>query len=121
MRKVLIADDMKETRTLIKIFLEKEGFKVIEAQNGQEAIDKAIAEKPDIIVLDIVMPVLDGVTTAENLFKNDVTKDIPVIISTTRGQMKDLFSVMGNTKIKDFIEKPFKPEQLIIKIKEILQ
>jgi CheY-like chemotaxis protein len=121
MKKILIADDAVETRTLMKMYLQKEGYLVIDVANGRDALDKAKSERPDLIVLDVIMPVLDGVSTAIELSGSPLTKDIPIIISTTRGQLKDLFELSQTTKIKEFIEKPFKPAELVEKVKEILK
>ena len=120
-KKILIADDAHETRNLVRMFLQKEGFDVIEAKNGQEAVDKSLSEMPDLVILDIIMPMLDGISAAVELFKKDKTKNIPVIINTTRGQLKDLLDLKETTQVRDFLEKPFRPAELVEKVRKILK
>ena len=67
--KVLIADDEPQIREILRVYFQKEGFQVIEAENGQDALDKVDAEHPDIILLDIMMPVMDGLQVCEKVRK----------------------------------------------------
>jgi CheY-like chemotaxis protein len=120
-KKILIADDSKETRTLLHMFLEKEGYTIIESTNGSDALAKIHSEQPDLVILDLIMPVIDGVTVAIELDKNQKTENIPVIISTSRGQLKDLLDLKDIKNIKGFIEKPFKPEAILEKVRSILK
>jgi len=119
-KKILIADDQVESRTLIRLYLTKAGYDVIEAANGQDALARIAKEKPDLVILDVIMPILDGASVAIELSKAPETQNIPIIISTTRGTLKDLFSVSQAAKISDFIEKPFKPEELVSKVTKII-
>lgn len=76
---VLVTEDVTDARDLFKVFLEFEGFDVVTAANGQEAIDRAQELQPDAIVMDLSMPVMDGFTAAEQLKSDSRTRDIPVV------------------------------------------
>lgn len=88
---ILIADDEEATRDLYKMRFKKEPYKLIFAVNGREALDKAISQKPDAILLDIMMPNKSGITVLEELKKNKKTKEIPVMMLT----------VLPNKEIKE--------------------
>ncbi|MBI4052372.1 MAG: response regulator [Elusimicrobia bacterium] len=108
--KILVVDDEKDVVTLVKFLLEKDGHIVLEASNGEEALKVATSYSPDLIILDIMMPVMDGYTLNSKLQENPSLSSIPVIVLTARGQMKDLFLIAPN--VTAFIEKPFDPKQL---------
>ncbi|MBI5574682.1 MAG: response regulator [Elusimicrobia bacterium] len=121
MKKILIVDDCPETRALIHFALTRENYEVIEASNGENALIKAIQEIPDLIVLDIVMPRVDGFSTAVKLKENTKTENIPIIIASSKGGLRHLFELNKTLQVVDFIEKPFRPETLLEKIKNILE
>jgi len=121
MKKILIVDDCPETRALIHFTLTRENYDVIEASNGGEALIKAIQETPDLILLDIVMPQLDGFSTAVKLKENINTEKIPIIIASSKSGLRPLFELNKGLQVKDFIEKPFLPETLLEKVKDILK
>ena len=123
MSKVMVVDDEKDVVYLIKVLMEREKFEVIEAFNGLEAYNMLTAtdEKkvfPDAIILDIMMPEMDGYTFQSKLQEIDKLQDIPIVILTAKGQMKDLFELSSN--IFAFVEKPFEPKNLIKIVKEAL-
>jgi DNA-binding response OmpR family regulator len=103
---------------LVKFLLERDGHEVIEAFNGREALEKAYAELPDLIILDIMMPEMDGYTVNARLTETESTKRIPVIILTAKGQMRDVFEMASNVAF--YMEKPFDPKHLREKIQEVL-
>ncbi|MBF0518486.1 MAG: fused response regulator/phosphatase [Nitrospirae bacterium] len=116
--KVLIADDDKSIRLLCKAYLEKDGNEVILAENGQEGLRLAREHKPDLIILDIVMPVMDGYTALSELRKDVDTKEIPVIILTSvidceANEIKKAHEFGAD----DFISKPFQPAELQARVK----
>jgi len=123
MAKVMVIDDEKDVLYLLKVLMEKEGFDVIQASNGLEAYHKLTSDidpaRPDIIILDIMMPEMDGYTFHAKLQEIEDLRNIPVIILTAKGQMKDLFEL--STNICAFIEKPFEPKALIKKVKDCLE
>lgn len=118
-RKILIADDDKSTRELISIVLEDEGYEVTTAVNGIETIDKAIKEKPDLIVLDIMMPQMDGYEALNKIKDNDEIAEIPILIITAR-TIKIYEKISKGLGAVDHITKPFSPDELLDKIKSIL-
>jgi two-component system response regulator VicR len=120
MAKILIAEDEKDIVFIIETALKKAGFETIIAYDGEETLKKAINEKPDLILLDIMMPKMDGFTVNTKLKENNETKDIPVIVCTARGGLKDLFSIEKKWKVDGYLEKPFVVKVLIDKIREVL-
>ena len=95
------------------------GITVLEAFNGhREALERAFAEHPDLIILDIMMPEMDGYTVNARLTENESTRKIPVIILTAKGQMRDVFEMASNVAF--YMEKPFDPKHLREKIQDVL-
>ena len=119
-KKILIADDEEETRSLIKFVLKKENFQVLEADNGQEALKKINEESPDLIILDIIMPGLDGRAILLQLKGNEKTKNIPVIVSSGQEKMREFFRANSDIEPEDYLEKPFKIKMLVDKVTRIL-
>ena len=115
--KILVVDDEKRIREVIKEYCKIENYEVIEAENGLEAIEKLKQENIDIIVLDIMMPKLDGYSTLKEI-KN--IKNIPVILLSARKEEFD--KLMGfECGTDDYLTKPFSPRELIARIKAILR
>jgi len=117
-KKILLVDDEPQFVDMVKMRLEAYDYNVITAYNGKEALVKAGIEKPDLILLDILMPVMDGYTAIKELRKKEETKDIPVIVLTAKAGMKDLFTSEG---ITEYINKPFEDEGLLLKIKKAIK
>lgn len=118
-KKVLLIEDNEDNRTLVKFALESNtDWKIIVATNGVEGITKAELERPDVILLDLVMPNLDGVTVAEVLKCNRLTCSIPIIVMTAMIQPK-LFFQLETTLAKGIITKPFDPVNLDSQIAKI--
>ena len=116
-KKILVVDDEQDIREIIRIPLTQDGFQVIEASNGKDAIELAKKEKPDLITMDIMMPRIDGFAAAKIIKEDPQTKDIPIIILSVLSQDKKKF-IRG---ITDYISKPFRPDELVAKIKEALE
>jgi len=115
--KVLIVDDVVSNVLLLKILLQKEGFQICTANNGMVCIEQAKSEKPDLILLDVMMPELNGFDTAVILKKDEETKDIPIIFLTalnTPGDLVKGFQVGAN----DFLTKPFNKEELVMRVNQ---
>lgn len=113
--KILIVDDVVSNVLLLKILLTKEKFGICTANNGRECIEKAKSEHPDLILLDVMMPELNGFDTAVILKEDPETADIPIIFLTALNTPADLvqgFKVGGN----DFLTKPFNKEELIMRV-----
>ena len=120
-KRILVVDDEPELVKALKIRLENEGFEVITAQDGEEGIKKAQEQNPDLIVLDIMMPKMDGFTTLKALKKAYMDRNITlpaVIILTAKDRMQGLFSMEG---VKDYIIKPFHFGELLERIKKLLE
>lgn len=123
MSKVLVVDDEKDVVYLIKVLMEREKLEVLEAYNGLEAYNKLTSRDPnkvlpDVIILDIMMPEMDGYTLQSKLQEIDELSHIPIVILTAKGQMKDLFELASN--IFAFVEKPFEPKNLVKTVKDAL-
>jgi two-component system alkaline phosphatase synthesis response regulator PhoP len=117
--KILVIDDEVYILHILDFSLGAEGFEVISANNGELGVEKAKQEKPDLIVLDIMMPVLDGYETCRRLKRETDTKDIPVILLTAKG--RDVDKRLGfEVGAIDYIVKPFSPSRLIERIEEII-
>lgn len=117
--KILVCDDEVYILHILDFSLGAEGFQVISASNGEDAIEKAKIEKPSLIVLDIMMPVLDGYETCRRLKQEAETKDIPVILLTAKG--RDVDKRLGyEVGAVDYVVKPFSPSRLIERIEEII-
>ncbi len=117
--KILVVDDEVYILHILEFSLGAEGFEVITANNGEIAVEKAIQEKPDLIVLDIMMPVLDGYETCRRLKREPETKHIPVILLTAKGRDSDKRLGFEVGAI-DYVVKPFSPNRLIGRVEEII-
>ena len=112
----LVIDDEPTAVTFAQNTLESAGFSVAVASNGEEGLAKASMAKPDIILLDILMPGMDGFTFFKELKKSEETKDIPVVILTARKNMEDSFMALG---AENFITKPTSAKVLLERIKPL--
>lgn len=119
MAQVLIVDDSPTETHVLKSILEKNGYATISAVNGEEGIEQARLEKPDIILMDVVMPGLNGYQATRRLSRDPATASIPVIIVTTKNQETD--KVWGLRQgAKGYIVKPVSELELLTKIKTVL-
>jgi len=105
MKKVLIVDDEPDAVEFLKRGLERNSFEAISAANGEEGFKKALAEKPDLIILDLVMPNKDGFTILEELKANHATRQMPVIVLSARPESTSIFKGQDYGAI-DYIIKP---------------
>ncbi len=145
-KKVLVVDDDKNTVKFLSVALEENGYEAIAAHDGKEGIEKAGSEKPDLIVLDVMMPKKTGFVTFKQLRKNDKLKEIPVIMLTgvasclneldskkddtfespydsLREKLRKAIQQMreeGLVKPDMYIDKPIDPDDLIAKVKELI-
>ena len=116
MPKLLVVDDEEKIREVIKTYAEFEGYEVVEAADGMEAIEKCKQEKFDVIVMDIMMPKLDGFSSYKEIKK---IKDIPVLMLSARGEEYDkLFGF--EIGIDDYVTKPFSPKELMARLNVIV-
>jgi two-component system, OmpR family, alkaline phosphatase synthesis response regulator PhoP len=111
MTKVLVIDDEAPIRLLCRVNLEAEKMDVIEAADGPSGVEKARDERPDVILLDVMMPGLDGWRVAEQLLEDDRTTSIPIIFLTARAEFRDRARGLDIGGV-DYITKPFNPLEL---------
>ncbi len=109
--RILAVDDEQSIRKLVTVTLQNRGFEVDDAADGQEALDKAMTNKPDLIVLDVMMPRMDGFEVRKRLRENEETKEIPIIFLTAVGQFESQLAGMESGK-EDYLTKPFTPSEL---------
>ena len=117
--RILVVDDEIYIVHILDFSLGMEGYEVVTALDGEQALEKARAEKPDLIVLDIMMPKLDGYETCKRLKADATTKDIPVILLSAKGRNVDQ-KVGFEVGADDYITKPFSPRKLVERINAIL-
>ena len=108
---VLVIDDEAPIRLLCRVNLEAEGASVLEADNGRDGIEVAKRERPDAILLDVMMPGMDGWAVAQELLEDEATRRIPIIFLTARADVRDRARGLGAGGL-DYITKPFNPVEL---------
>lgn len=118
--KVLVVDDEMDVINIIRESLDPNMFEIIEAFNGKEALGMVFAESPDIIILDSMMPIMDGYGVCQELKKNAATKNLPIIILSAKTDVDDKLNAM-EVGINDYITKPFDPRELEARIKMVLR
>jgi DNA-binding response OmpR family regulator len=119
-KKILVIDDEEDMQKLLKVRLEQENFVVLAAGDGEAGVKAAELEMPDLILMDIMMPKMDGYSCLKEIRKIQKIKDTPVLMLSGKEEEKirDLFAFQ---KISGYVEKPFELDTLVIKIKEILK
>jgi DNA-binding response OmpR family regulator len=116
---VLAADDDEDMLELVAFRLERSGYTVLRARDGEEALDLARSERPDLAVLDVMMPKLDGFELTRRLRAEEATSGMPIILLTARAQDADLDRGFGSGA-DDYIRKPFSPQELSTRVQAIL-
>ncbi|MCE5199184.1 MAG: response regulator [Armatimonadota bacterium] len=117
-RKILACDDEKHIVRLVQVNLERAGYEVVTANDGKEALEKVNSENPDLVVLDVMMPYMDGFEVLQNLRRNSATRDIPVIMLTAKAQDADVFKGW-QSGVDCYLTKPFNPMELLSFVKRI--
>lgn len=118
-KKILVVEDERDIAEGIKARLGLDGFKVILASNGEEGVQKARSEKPNLIILDVMMPVLNGFEACKLLKEDDRTREIPILVLTALSQMQDVDRAF-ELGAKDFLPKPFTNDRLMQKVHTLL-
>jgi len=117
-KKILAVDDERHIVRLIQVNLERAGYEVVTAYDGREALKKIADERPDLVVLDVMMPYMDGLETLKQIRANAATRDLPVIMLTAKAQDQDVFR--GYSSGADiYLTKPFNPMELLTFVKRI--
>lgn len=120
MNKILVCDDDIAINELIKVNLELGGYKVVQAYDGVEGFALCKQELPALVILDVMMPDVDGFTVAQRIRKNDATADIPILMLTALSQLND--KVNGfNIGVDDYLVKPFEMEELQVRVRALLK
>lgn len=117
---ILVADDEPVNRELMKRRLEREGYVVLTARHGAEAFEKASASQPDLIILDIMMPLMDGLQACLLMKENERTRDIPIIFLSARDETEMKVSGLS-LGANDYISKPFQTEELLARVRVALR
>ncbi|NLM88628.1 MAG: response regulator, partial [Syntrophomonadaceae bacterium] len=118
--KILVVDDEDYIVELVKFNLEKEGYQVIVANDGRSALNMVQAEHPDLILLDIMLPNVDGLEVCRILKQSSTTNSIPIIMLTAKGDEID--TVLGlEMGADDYIKKPFSPREMVARVKARLR
>ena len=119
MTRVLVIDDEAPIRLLCRVNLEAEQMEVLEAADGPSGLDIATRERPDVILLDVMMPGLDGWRVAEELIEDSRTSDIPIIFLTARAEFRDRARGLDLGGV-DYVTKPFNPLELAALVRDVL-
>jgi DNA-binding response OmpR family regulator len=117
---VLVADDEEDIRALVAFRLERAGYEVITAADGEEALTLATTRLPDLVVLDMMMPKATGLEVTRSLRELDETKEIPVILLTARAQEADVARGF-EAGADDYVKKPFSPQDLQLRVQTLLE
>jgi DNA-binding response OmpR family regulator len=118
--RVLVIDDEAPIRLLCRVNLEAEGMQVLEAADGAKGLDLARDEQPDVVLLDVMMPGLDGWRVAEELLEDELTSAIPIIFLTARAEFRDRARGLDIGGV-DYVTKPFNPLELAPLVRDLLE
>ena len=119
-KRVLCIEDDAEMIDLIKLILERKGFEVLEAVGGKEGLEVSRREMPDLILLDLMMPEVDGWEVFRQLRADEQLKDIPVIVVTAKAQSIDIVLGLHIAKVDGYVTKPFGPQELLKSVNKVL-
>lgn len=119
-KKILAVDDERHIVRLVQVNLERAGYEVVTAYDGKDALEKVASENPDLVVLDVMMPYMDGFEVLQNLRKNQATRELPVIMLTAKAQDADVFRGW-QSGVDCYLTKPFNPMELISFVKRIFK
>ena len=116
-KKILIVDDETEFVEMIQMRLEANDYRVVSASNGEDGYDLAQTERPDLILLDVMMPGADGFETLGRLRRSEVTESTPVIMLTARGETRSIFKAQ-DLRVTDYLIKPCESQELLAMVKK---
>ena len=120
LRTILVVDDFDDTRLLLRTWLEKRGFRVVEAENGVQAVARAEAESPDLIIMDMEMPQLDGLSATRRIRKIAALSSVPIVAVSAYGadQFRGQALAAG---CDEYVSTPFEPDELELIIRALLR
>ena len=117
--KILVADDSSTVRRLVSARLAADGYEVIEAEDGEQALSLAVAERPALIVLDKVMPKLDGFEIVRALREREESRTLPIVMLTEKAGEEDVLDGLG-LGVDEYMPKPFSPRELSLRVSRVL-
>lgn len=117
---IVIIEDEEDIRELIRYNLDKEGYRVLTANSGEEGFELVMNSMPDLVVLDLMLPGIDGLEVCRKLKEEPKTKDIPIVMVTARGEEPDVVSGL-ELGAEDYVSKPFSPKVLVARVKTVLR
>jgi CheY-like chemotaxis protein len=117
--KVLVVDDEDHIRRILKFQLEKHGYRVVLAENGEVALELMRRESPDLVILDLMMPKIDGLETCQRIRKNFQTSQIPIIMLTAKSELPDKIKGLQDGA-NDYLIKPYSSEELLLRVRNVL-
>ncbi len=118
-KKILLVDDSDTVLLMERMILSRGQYEMVTANDGQQCVEKAVAEKPDLILMDVIMPRMDGFEACRRLRAGPETRDIPIIMVTTRGEMKSV-QTGYESGCNDYVTKPINGLELLEKIRNCL-
>ena len=119
-KRILVVDDERHIVRLVQVNLERAGYEILTAYDGIEALDKVKTENPDMVVLDVMMPRMDGFEVLKNLQADPRYQNIPVIMLTAKAQDADIFKGWASG-VSSYLTKPFNPRELLVFVERIFQ
>lgn len=119
-RRVLIVDDEEEIRQLVAFNLAKEGYEITPAASGEEALRLAISQPPDLVILDLMLPGIDGLEVCRRLKREPGTREVPVVMLTAKGEEADIVAGL-ELGADDYVTKPFRVRELLARLRAVLR
>jgi len=117
---ILIVEDEEDLRDIVVYNLEREGYKTVAVESGEEGLERAIALKPDLVILDLMLPGMNGMDVCRQLKQADDTKKIPIIMASAKGEEADIVSGL-ELGADDYVTKPFSPRILLARVSSVLR
>jgi DNA-binding response OmpR family regulator len=119
-KKVVYIEDEPEMIDLVRLILSRKGYEVIGANGGREGLDAIRQKLPDLVLLDLMMPDMDGWDVYQQMKSVEATRDIPVIVITAKAQSIDKVLGLHIAKVDDYISKPFSPQELVESVEKVI-
>ena len=119
-RRVVYIEDEQEMIDLVRLILNRRGFEIIGANGGRDGLDMVRQIIPDLVLLDLMMPDMDGWDVYQQMKADDLTQNIPVIVVTAKAQSIDKVLGLHIAKVDDYISKPFSPQELVDSLEKVL-
>ena len=120
LKRVVYIEDEQEMVDLVRLILSRKGYEVLGANGGRKGLQLVIDQLPDLVLLDLMMPDMDGWDVYQQMKANDKTRQIPVIVITAKAQSIDKVLGLHIAKVDDYISKPFSPQDLLVSVEKVL-